>query len=108
MSNRTITRSDLTNAIHEAIGLSRNDSAYFVEAVLEQIAVSLQAGEQVKLSSFGTFSVRDKAMRMGRNPKTGEEVPIEPRRVVVFRPSQILKKRVNRAARPEERTAAAQ
>jgi integration host factor subunit alpha len=95
MAGNTLTRSDLSEAVHREIGLSRNESAQMVETILARISDALVAGEAVKISSFGTFAVRDKGARMGRNPKTGEEVPIDPRRVLVFRPSHILKERVN-------------
>jgi integration host factor subunit alpha len=95
MSDHTVTRSQLSEALHNQVGLSRNESAAFVERVLDEIADRLTRGETVKLSSFGTFTVRSKGGRMGRNPKTGEEVPIQPRRVLVFRPSHVLKDRVN-------------
>lgn len=91
----TLTRADLTEAIYEEVGLSRNESADLVESVLEEVASCLVAGENVKVSSFGSFLVRQKNGRMGRNPKTGEEVPIAPRRVLVFRPSQVMKDRIN-------------
>ena len=91
----TVTRAQLSEAVYQEVGLSRNDSAELVELVLSQIADSLAQGETVKLSSFGSFSVRKKGGRMGRNPKTGEEVPIKPRRVLVFRPSHVLKERIN-------------
>ncbi|MGF1463923.1 MAG: integration host factor subunit alpha [Maricaulaceae bacterium] len=97
MTANTITRAQLTEAVIEEVGLSRQESADLVEAVLDVIADALADGEAVKLSAFGTFSVRDKGGRIGRNPKTGEEVPIEPRRVLVFKPSQVLKERVDRA-----------
>jgi len=97
MGQRTITRADLTDAVYRTVGLSRNESSDFVDAVLEEIAATLERGETVKLSSFGSFSVRDKSLRIGRNPKTGEEVPIEPRRVLVFRPSHVLKDQINHA-----------
>ena len=95
MSGSTVTRADLTDAVYRSVGISRNESAAFVERILEEIAASLEKGETVKISSFGTFSVRDKKLRMGRNPKTGEEVPIAPRRVVSFRASHVLKDRIN-------------
>lgn len=95
MAGNTLTRSDLSEAVYREIGLSRNESAEMVETVLTRISKSLVKGENVKISSFGTFAVRDKGARMGRNPKTGEEVPIDPRRVLVFRPSHIMKDRVN-------------
>lgn len=95
MSSSTLTRADLTEAIYEEVGLSRNESADLVESVLEEVASCLVRGENVKVSSFGSFLVRQKNGRMGRNPKTGEEVPIDPRRVLVFRPSQVMKDRIN-------------
>ncbi|MEL6999329.1 MAG: integration host factor subunit alpha [Paracoccaceae bacterium] len=95
MSGSTLTRSDLSEAVYREIGLSRNESAELVETILDRIAAALVEGEAVKISSFGTFAVREKGARMGRNPKTGEEVPIDPRRVLVFRPSHILKERVD-------------
>ena len=94
MSDNTLTRMDLSEAIVRDVGLSRNESAEMVESVLDLISDALVSGEQVKISSFGTFSIRDKAARVGRNPKTGEEVPISPRRVLTFRPSHLLKDRV--------------
>lgn len=94
MADKTLTRMDLAEAVHSEVGLSRNDSAELVEAVLTHVSDALVAGEQVKISSFGTFSVRDKAARVGRNPKTGTEVPIDPRRVLTFRPSHLMKERV--------------
>ena len=95
MAGSTLTRSDLSEAIYREVGLSRNESSEMVESILARISDALVAGETVKISSFGTFAVRDKGARMGRNPKTGKEVPIDPRRVLVFRPSHILKDRVN-------------
>lgn len=97
MSNRTHTRLDLTEAVYREVGLSRNESAELVESILAHVSDALVRGETVKISSFGTFQVRKKGARMGRNPKTGEEVPIEPRRVLVFRPSHILKDRINQS-----------
>ena len=94
MSENTLTRMDLSEAVFREVGLSRNDSAQLVESVLTYMSDALVKGEQVKISSFGTFSVRDKAARVGRNPKTGEEVPINPRRVLTFRPSHLMKDRV--------------
>ena len=93
--SRTITRADLTEAVYRNIGLSRNESGDLVESVLEEMCVCLEAGEEVKLSSFGTFSVQSKRERVGRNPKTGVEATITPRRVLSFRPSHILKNRVD-------------
>ena len=94
MGEKTLTRMDLSEAVFREVGLSRNESAELVEAVLGHMSDALVAGQQVKISSFGTFSVRDKAARVGRNPKTGEEVPIQPRRVLTFRPSHLMKDRV--------------
>ncbi len=96
MSKNTLTRAHLAEALYQQVGLSRNESADHVEAVLGEIADRLVAGETVKISSFGSLQVRQKNGRVGRNPKTGEEVPIDPRRVLVFRPSQVLKDRVSR------------
>ncbi|MFO7857159.1 MAG: integration host factor subunit alpha [Paracoccaceae bacterium] len=97
MSSKTHTRLDLTEAVYREVGLSRNESADLVESILGHVSDALVRGESVKISSFGTFQVRQKGARMGRNPKTGEEVPIEPRRVLVFRPSHILKDRINQS-----------
>ena len=94
MSEKTLTRMDLSEAVFREVGLSRNESAQLVESVLNHLSDALVSGETVKISSFGTFSVRDKAARIGRNPKTGEEVPIHPRRVLTFRPSHLMKDRV--------------
>lgn len=95
MSDTTLTRMDLSEAVFREVGLSRNESADLVESVLKHMSDALVDGESVKISSFGTFSVRSKSARMGRNPKTGEEVPITPRRVLTFRPSHLMKERVN-------------
>jgi integration host factor subunit alpha len=94
MSEKTLTRMDLSEAVFREVGLSRNESASLVESVLAHMSDALVKGEAVKISSFGTFSVREKAARIGRNPKTGEEVPIHPRRVLTFRPSHLMKDRV--------------
>ena len=91
---KTLTRMDLCDAVHREVGLSRNESAELVESVLDLVSDSLVEGETVKISSFGTFSVREKAARVGRNPKTGEEVPIHPRRVLSFRPSHLMRDRI--------------
>src|ERR1700754_2883606 len=96
----TVTRAHLAERIYAQVGLSRNESADLLESVLERLSLSLESGETVKISGFGTFSVRQKGRRIGRNPKTGVEVPILPRRVLVFRPSQVLKAQVNHAAPP--------
>ncbi len=104
MSGNTITRAHLAEAVYQEVGLSRNESAMLVEQVLDEIANDLIKGETVKLSSFGTFAVRQKGGRIGRNPKTGEEVPIEPRRVLVFRPSHVLKDFINgKGPKPSQR-----
>lgn len=97
----TVTRAQLAESIYTQVGLSRNESADLLELVLERMSSALEAGESVKISGFGTFSVRQKGRRIGRNPKTGVEVPILPRRVLVFRPSQVLKAHVNHATPPE-------
>lgn len=94
MSEKTLTRMDLAEAVFREVGLSRHESSQMVETVLDLISDALVKGEQVKISSFGTFSIRDKNERVGRNPKTGEEVPITPRRVLTFRPSHLMKDRV--------------
>ena len=96
MVDRTVTRSQLSEAVYQEVGLSRNESSDLVESVLREISDALTRGEAVKISSFGSFSVRQKGQRIGRNPKTGEEVPILPRRVLVFRASNVLKNRINR------------
>ena len=95
MAGRTVTRADLSEAVYQKVGLSRTESAALVETVLTELCDCLANGETVKLSSFGSFVVRDKGERVGRNPKTGIEVPIEPRRVMVFKPSNVLKARIN-------------
>ncbi|MEN8708702.1 MAG: integration host factor subunit alpha [Paracoccaceae bacterium] len=94
MSNKTLTRMDLSDAVFNEVGLSRNESAALVERILDMMSDALVEGEQVKISSFGTFNIRSKNERVGRNPKTGEEVPITPRRVLTFRASNLLKDRV--------------
>lgn len=95
MTGNTVTRADLAEAVFREVGLSRNESAKLVESVLGLITDSLSQGETVKISSFGSFSVRMKGQRIGRNPKTGEEVPILPRKVLVFRASHVLKDQIN-------------
>ncbi|MEK9723084.1 MAG: integration host factor subunit alpha [Rhodospirillaceae bacterium] len=101
MAGETVTRAHLGEAVYQEVGLSRNESADLLEAVLNLMTDSLVKGETVKISSFGSFSVRQKGQRIGRNPKTGEEVPILPRKVLVFRPSQVLKSQINRRAASE-------
>ena len=93
----TVTRADLTDAVHKEIGLPRRAAAGIADTVIETIAERLEAGEDVKISSLGRFTVRDKGLRVGRNPKTGEPAPILPRRVVVFRASGVLKQRISDA-----------
>ena len=95
MAGQTITRADLCEAVYRKLGLSRAESSDLVEAVLREISDTLAKGETVKLSSFGTFLVRAKGGRIGRNPKTGQEVPIAPRKVLLFRPSHVLKDQIN-------------
>jgi integration host factor subunit alpha len=91
----SLTRAELGDVVHEELGLSRSESVQLVETVLDQVSDALVRGENVKVSSFGSFILRDKNRRMGRNPKTCEEVPIEPRRVLTFRPSQIMRDKIN-------------
>jgi integration host factor subunit alpha len=98
----TVTRAQLSESLYQEIGLSRNESSDLVETVLEEISEALERGETVKISSFGTFGVRQKGQRIGRNPKTGQEVPILPRRVLVFRASHVLKGRINGISSPLE------
>lgn len=102
MSDRTITRAQLSEAVYQEVGLSRNESADLLESVLNMITDALSKDETVKISSFGSFSVRQKGQRIGRNPKTGEEVPILPRKVLVFRPSQVMKARINSKRTPSD------
>ena len=92
---KTITRSDITDAVHQQIGLSYNECSNLVASVLDEVTERLVLGDSVKLSSFGTFSVQSKMERLGRNPKTGVEAVITPRRVLSFRPSNLMKKRIN-------------
>jgi integration host factor subunit alpha len=94
MAARTVTRADLSDAVYQEVGLSRSESAELVDSVLHEISDALVRGETIKLSSFGSFVVRQKGERVGRNPKTGEEAPILPRRVLIFRASHALKERV--------------
>ena len=101
-SPRTVTRADLAEAVYRRVGLSRSESAELVQAFLDEIAEAATRGETVKLSSFGSFVVRSKNQRIGRNPKTGVEVPILPRRVMVFKPSNVLKARINGDAEVRE------
>ena len=95
MADDTLTRAELTEAVYEEVGLSRNESAELVETVLGEMSNALIRGESVKISSFGSFTIRNKSERIGRNPKTGEEVPITSRRVIIFKPSHVLKSRIN-------------
>lgn len=98
MDGRTITRADLSESVFQEVGLSRNESSDLVETILGEVVEALARGESVKISSFGSFTVRDKGQRVGRNPKTGQEVPILPRRVLVFRASNVLKSLINGAS----------
>ena len=95
MAGHTVTRAQLSEAVYQEVGLSRNESAELVESVIAEISNALERGEMVKISSFGSFAVRRKGKRIGRNPKTGKEVPINPRRVLVFRASHVLKDQIN-------------
>ena len=97
MKSKTLTRADLTEALHEEVGLTRQDCTGLVERTLGLVADAMERGETVKLSGFGVFQVRAKRQRIGRNPKTGEPATIEPRRVIGFRASQVLKARIERA-----------
>ena len=106
MTGKTTTRADLTEAVYKSLGISRNESSVFVERILDEVCEALEGGETVKISSFGTFSVRSKNLRMGRNPKTGAEVPITPRRVITFRASHVLKEQINSALARSNATAA--
>jgi integration host factor subunit alpha len=93
----TLTRADIADALHRKIGLSRAESIDLVESILEEMSVALESGDNVKISGFGSFVLRDKGERVGRNPKTGIEVPIQPRRVLTFRPSQTMRQRIARS-----------
>jgi integration host factor subunit alpha len=95
MARRNVTRADLAQAVAQAVGLSKHEAITLSEQVLTEICDTLERGENVKLSGFGNFVVREKRERVGRNPKTGVKVPIEPRRVVSFTPSNKLKDHVN-------------
>ncbi len=95
LNGKTLTRADLAEAVFGKVGLPRNEAAELVELVLKQIVHALERGESIKLSSFGSFGLRQKSERVGRNPKTGETVPITPRRVIVFKASNIMKDRIN-------------
>jgi len=97
VSEYTVTRADIINAVYKEIGLSRTESAIIIESILKHITSTLIRGEEVKLSGFGVFDIKVKKSRMGRNPKTGRDVPISARRVLRFRASNILKNRVNEA-----------
>ncbi len=92
---KNVTRAELAEAVYHEVGLSLNESSKLLDQVLEEISKALEKGDAVKLSSFGSFAVRSKKMRMGRNPKTGEDVPISPRRILSFHPSHILKRQVD-------------
>lgn len=93
-SRDTLTRAEIADALNRKLGLSRAESLGLVEAILDKMSDALERGENVKISGFGTFLLRDKTERIGRNPKTGVEVPITPRRVLTFRASQLLKERI--------------
>jgi integration host factor subunit alpha len=108
MGGKTLTRADLAEAIVQKVGLPRNESQEMVELVLREISLTLAKGEGVKLSSFGSFTIRQKGQRIGRNPKTGREVPITPRRVLMFRPSNIMKERINTGLSARKKVRAAE
>ena len=107
MTAETVTRARLSEAVYQEVGLSRNESAELVESVIAEISGALERGEMVKISSFGSFAVRQKGQRVGRNPKTGQEVPISPRRVLVFRASHALKDQINHALADSSKTSVA-
>lgn len=94
---KTVTRVNLTEAIYEEIGLSRKDSGDILDMIIEEMRAELAAGKEVKISSFGTFGLRKKNARIGRNPKTGKEAEITPRTVISFKPSQLMRKAVNQS-----------
>lgn len=95
MSGETVTRAHLTEVVHSQVGISRTDASHLIENVLDEIVRSLEAGQSVKISSFASFILRDKKERVGRNPRTGKEAAITGRRVVLFRPSQQMRKKIN-------------
>ncbi|MCF6344810.1 MAG: integration host factor subunit alpha [Devosiaceae bacterium] len=97
MAKKTVTRADLSEAVYQNVGLSRTESAELVDKMFELVGEALEKDKKVKLSSFGSFLVRSKSQRIGRNPKTGEEVPILPRKVLVFKPSNVLKDKINKS-----------
>jgi integration host factor subunit alpha len=97
MAGQTVTRAQLTEAVYQEVGLSRIESADLVASVIAEISDALERGEMVKISSFGSFAVRRRGQRIGRNPKTGQEVPISPRRALVFRVSRTLKRQIDQA-----------
>ncbi len=97
MAKKTVTRADLSEAVYQNVGLSRTESAELVDKMFELVSEALEKDKKVKLSSFGSFLVRSKSERIGRNPKTGEEVPILPRKVLVFKPSSVLKNKINKS-----------
>ena len=94
---KTVTRADLSEAVYAEVGLSRNESADLVEQLLDEMMDAIAGGDNVKISSFGSFTIREKGERIGRNPKTGVEVPIKPRKVLTFRASHVLKDKINKA-----------
>jgi integration host factor subunit alpha len=97
MSNSTLTRAELAESLHRQVGLSRAESSDLVESILGHMSTALGRGENVKISGFGSFLLRDKGERVGRNPKTGVEVPIAPRRVLTFRASQMMRANIAKA-----------
>lgn len=102
--SKTITRADLAEAVYAQVGLSRNESSDLVEQMLDEMMEALTTGDHVKISSFGSFSVKEKGERIGRNPKTGVEVPISPRKVLIFRASHVLKEKINEATKAQQST----
>jgi integration host factor subunit alpha len=107
ISGKTITRIELSDAVYRTkVGLTRTESSALVDLVLKEITNTIARGETVKLSSFGTFTVRNKRQRIGRNPKTGVEVPIFPRRVLVFKASAIIKRKIQNNSKSDTRNEA--
>ena len=106
-TSKTITRADLAEAVYAQVGLSRNESSDLVEQMLDDMMDALVEGDSLKISSFGSFAVREKKERIGRNPKTGVEVAIKPRKVLVFRASHVLKDKINKATAQEKEMAQA-
>ena len=104
----TVTKMELANLLFDELGLNKREAKEFVELFFEEIRSALENGDNVKFSGFGSFSVRDKPQRPGRNPKTGEEIPVSARRVVTYKASQKIKDRVADNVKMLENTSAGQ